>query len=156
MSYPPRPPSGCCFNLAQEARTWQCQPSTIGGGATPSECRQAIDRPLSGKREGYVGGSWGRYVSLLCGAWSPSLHRRFDELAADLAVLDRLWTDDLLVNSPLNLVNDKPRTLALLEAGRIRHTSLTSEIEHMARHNDIVDVVRQEPATRTNGAEPAK
>jgi hypothetical protein len=62
----------------------------------------------------------------------------------------------LLVNSPLNLVNDKPRTLALLEAGRIRHTSLTSEIEHMARHNDIVDVVRQEPATRTNGAEPAK
>jgi hypothetical protein len=71
-------------------------------------------------------------------------------------VLDRLWTDDLLVNSPLNLVNDKPRTLALLEAGRIRHTSLTSEMEHMARHNDIVDVVRREPATRTNGAEPAK
>jgi Domain of unknown function (DUF4440) len=101
----------------------------------------------------------------------------------------------LLVNSPLNLVNDKPRTLALLEAGRIRHTSLTSEIEHMARHNDIVvvmggdrvtdppdgsvthrrftnlwrleggawrcfarhaNVVRQEPATRANGAEPAK
>jgi ketosteroid isomerase-like protein len=132
--------------------------------------------------------------------WEQDIRAREEEnrvafLAADLAVLDRLWTDDLLVNSPLNLVNDKPRTLALLEAGRIRHTSLTSEIEHMARHNDIVvvmggdrvtdppdgsvthrrftnlwrleggawrcfarhaNVVRREPATRTNGAEPAK
>ncbi len=57
-------------------------------------------------------------------------------LAADLATLDRLWTDDFLVNSPLNLVNDKKRTLALLGAGRIRHTSLISEIEHMACHDD--------------------
>jgi hypothetical protein len=29
----------------------------------------------------------------------------------------------------------------MLEAGRIRHTSLRSEIEHMARHNDIVVVM---------------
>jgi ketosteroid isomerase-like protein len=68
-------------------------------------------------------------------------------LAADLAALDRLWTDDFLVNSPLNFVNDKRRTLALLEAGRIRHTSFTSEIEHMARHDDVVVVMGSDRVT---------
>ena len=62
-------------------------------------------------------------------------------LAGDLAVLDRLWTDDFLVNSPHNVVGDKRRTLALLEAGRIRHASVTCEIEHMACHGDVLSVV---------------
>ena len=62
-------------------------------------------------------------------------------LAGDVAVLDRLWTDDFLVNSPLSMVNDKPRTLALLEAGRIRHGSLTYEIERMSCHGDVVVVM---------------
>ena len=51
------------------------------------------------------------------------------------------------VNSPLNFVNDKRRTLALLEAGRIRHTSLTSEIEHMACHGDVVVVMGRDRVT---------
>jgi ketosteroid isomerase-like protein len=62
-------------------------------------------------------------------------------------VLDRLWTDDFLVNSPLSLVNDKRRTLALLEAGRIRHTSLTVEIERMTRHGDVVVVMGRDRVT---------
>jgi ketosteroid isomerase-like protein len=65
-------------------------------------------------------------------------------LAADLATLDRLWTDDFSVNSPHNVVGDKRRTLALLESGRIRHTSVTAEIEHMATHGEVVVVMGRE------------
>lgn len=44
-------------------------------------------------------------------------------------------------------MNDKPRTLALLEAGRIRHTSLTFEIEQMACHGDVVVVMGRDRVT---------
>jgi hypothetical protein len=57
--------------------------------------------------------------------WEQDIRAREEEnrvafLAADVAVLDLLWTDDFAVNSPLNLINDKQKTLALLRAGRIR------------------------------------
>ena len=68
-------------------------------------------------------------------------------LAADVAVLDRLWTDDFAVNSPINVINDKQKTLALLQAGRIRHLSLASEIEHMSRHDDVVVVMGSDRVT---------
>lgn len=68
-------------------------------------------------------------------------------LAADVAVLDRLWTDDFAVNSPINVINDKPKTLALLQTGRIRHTSLAAEIEHISRHGDVVVVMGSDRVT---------
>lgn len=84
--------------------------------------------------------------------WQEDVLAREEEnrvafLAGDVAGLDRLWTEDFLVNSPLNLVNDKPRTLALLEAGRIRHTSLTSNIEQMTCHGDVVVVMGSDRVT---------
>jgi ketosteroid isomerase-like protein len=68
-------------------------------------------------------------------------------LAADVAVLDRLWTDDFAVNSPINIINDKQKTLALLQTGRIRHSSLSEEIEHMSRHDDVVVVMGNDRVT---------
>lgn len=59
-------------------------------------------------------------------------------LAADIPTLDAMWDDRLLVNSPLNVVNDKARVLELLGAGRIRHTMDEVEIEHIARYGDVV------------------
>jgi ketosteroid isomerase-like protein len=84
--------------------------------------------------------------------WEQDILAREEEnrvafLAADLAALDRLWTDDFAVNSPHNVVGDKRRTLALLETGRIQHTSLTAEIEHKARHGDIVVVMGRDRVT---------
>ena len=84
--------------------------------------------------------------------WEQDVRAREEEnrvafLAGDVAVLDRLWTDDFLVNSPLSLVNDKPRTLALLVAGRIRHSSLTVEIERMACHGGVVVVMGRDRVT---------
>ena len=82
----------------------------------------------------------------MSGTWEQDVRSREEEnrvafLAADLAALDRLWTDDFLVNSPINVVNDKRRTLSLLEAGRVRHTSMAVDIEHLARHGDVVVVM---------------
>jgi ketosteroid isomerase-like protein len=84
--------------------------------------------------------------------WEQDIRAREEEnrvafLNADVTALDRLWTADFLVNSPLNLVNNKARTLALLQAGRIRHNSLTSEIEHMTRHGDVVVVMGSDRVT---------
>jgi len=84
--------------------------------------------------------------------WEQEILSREEEnrvafLAGDVATLDRLWTDDFLVNSPLNLVNDKQRTLTLLESGRIRHTSLTYEIERMTCHGDVVVVMGSDRVT---------
>jgi ketosteroid isomerase-like protein len=88
--------------------------------------------------------------------WEQDILAREEEnraafLAADVAVLERLWTDDFLVNSPLNLVNDKPRTLALLQAGRIRHTSMAFEVDRMSRYGDVVVVMGQDEVTDAPG-----
>ena len=62
-------------------------------------------------------------------------------LAGDIPTLDDMWDNRLLVNSPLNLVNDKARVLELLGSGRIRHTMDQVEIEHIARYADVVVVM---------------
>jgi hypothetical protein len=62
-------------------------------------------------------------------------------LAGDVATLDPMWDDRLLVNSPLNMVNDKAKVLELLGKGLIRHTLDEVEIEHIARYGDVVVVM---------------
>jgi hypothetical protein len=39
-------------------------------------------------------------------------------VARDFEALERLWSDDLAVNSPINRVHDKKRILELLRAGK--------------------------------------
>ena len=62
-------------------------------------------------------------------------------LAGDTATLDAMWDSRLLVNSPLNIVNDKAKVLDLLCKGLIRHTRDDVEIEHIARYGDVVVVM---------------
>ena len=62
-------------------------------------------------------------------------------LAADTATLDAMWDDELLVNSPLNIINDKSRVLELLRTGRIRHTFDDVVIEQVSRYGDVVVVM---------------
>ena len=74
-------------------------------------------------------------------------------LAGDIATLDRLMDDRLLVNSPLNIVNDKAKVLDLLDKGLIRHTRDDLDIEHIARYGDVVVVMGRDtvdgPPTNT-------
>lgn len=62
-------------------------------------------------------------------------------LAADTATLDAMWDEELLVNSPLNIINDKARVLELLESGRIRHTFNHVVIERVSRFDNVVVVM---------------
>src|ERR671927_1730830 len=62
-------------------------------------------------------------------------------LAGDIPTLDGLMDDRLLVNSPLNVVNDKTKVLDLLGKGLIRHTRDDVEIEHITRYGDVVVVM---------------
>jgi hypothetical protein len=62
-------------------------------------------------------------------------------LAGDTATLDAMWDSCLLVNSPLNVVNDKAKVLDLLGKGLIRHTTDEVTIEHIARYGDVVAVM---------------
>jgi Domain of unknown function (DUF4440) len=62
-------------------------------------------------------------------------------LAGDLPTLDALMDDRLLVNSPLNNINDKSKVLDLLGKGIIRHTRDDVEIEQIARYGDVVAVM---------------
>ena len=62
-------------------------------------------------------------------------------LAGDVATLDPMWADGFIVNSPLNMINDKARVIELLRAGRIRHGSYDVEIERMSRHGDVIVVM---------------
>ena len=62
-------------------------------------------------------------------------------LAADTATLEGMWDDELLVNSPLNIINDKSRVLDLLRAGRIRHTFDDVVIEQVHRYDNVVVVM---------------
>jgi Domain of unknown function (DUF4440) len=62
-------------------------------------------------------------------------------LAADTATLDAIWDDALVVNSPLNVINDKARVLELLSTGRIRHTFDDVVIERVSRYDDVVVVM---------------
>jgi ketosteroid isomerase-like protein len=84
--------------------------------------------------------------------WEQEIRAREEEnraafLAGDVQVLDRLWTDDFLVNSPVNIVNTKARTLDLVRSGRVRHTSMSTEIEQMTRHGDVVVVMGADHVT---------
>jgi ketosteroid isomerase-like protein len=62
-------------------------------------------------------------------------------LAADLAAMDRLFSDDFVVNSPLQQVATKQQVLGLLQSGRIRHTAYECTIEHLSRSGDVVVVM---------------
>jgi ketosteroid isomerase-like protein len=68
-------------------------------------------------------------------------------LAGDVETLDRLWADGFLVNSPLNMVNERAGVLALLRSGRIRHTALEVEIERISQHGDVVVVMGNDTVT---------
>jgi Domain of unknown function (DUF4440) len=62
-------------------------------------------------------------------------------IAGDTATLDAMWDNRLLVNSPLNIVNDKAKVLELLGKGLIRHTMDEVTIEHIERYDDVVVVM---------------
>ncbi len=79
-------------------------------------------------------------------SWEHDVRAREEEACAafrnaETESLGQLWAEGYIVNSPLQQVLEKPKVLALLKAGRIRHTLYEYEIEHMVRHGDVAVVM---------------
>jgi ketosteroid isomerase-like protein len=70
-------------------------------------------------------------------------------LSGDLEQLNALWSDDLLVNSPINRVNEKQQILDLLKTGVIAHSSLQSHVEVSQQYGDLVVVMGSEVVTNS-------
>jgi hypothetical protein len=62
-------------------------------------------------------------------------------LAGDTTTLSAMWDEELLVNSPLNTINDKSLVLELLGSGRIRHAFDDVVIERVHRYGDVAVVM---------------
>jgi ketosteroid isomerase-like protein len=62
-------------------------------------------------------------------------------LERDLERLGAIFSDELVVNSPINLINDKNQILELLGTGVIGHVSSTIRHELMRRDGDLVIVM---------------
>jgi hypothetical protein len=72
-------------------------------------------------------------------------------VARDFDVLERMWSDDLVRNSPINRVHDKKRVLELLRAGLISHASLECHAELTLRRDQFVVVMGNEQLTNVPG-----
>jgi len=70
-------------------------------------------------------------------------------LARDIESLERLFSDDLIVNSPIHRVHRKSQVLDLLRAGVIAHATLESEIEVIEQCGDLAVVMGIEKLTNT-------
>jgi ketosteroid isomerase-like protein len=65
-------------------------------------------------------------------------------LRADVAALDRLWADDLLVNSSANLIAGKEILLQIIGDGRLRLLSYERLTLRISAHEDVVVVTGNE------------
>ena len=77
-------------------------------------------------------------------------------LARDVDSLRELWSDDLVINSPRDLVIDKDQALDHLARGLIAHLSYEEEIEVLRRHEDIVTVMGRDVVIDAEGTPPVR
>ena len=75
-------------------------------------------------------------------------------VAQDIAALRSYFAPALLVNSPLERVNEGAQVLDLLQRGIIAHSSCEATIEHIRRHGDVVVVMGRDEVVNEPGAEP--
>jgi len=74
-------------------------------------------------------------------------------LRRDLEKLDQLFSDDLVVNSPINRINDKKKLFELLGSGVIGHVSSTFEHELIRRDGELVLVMGSD-RVKNSASEP--
>lgn len=65
-------------------------------------------------------------------------------LHRDPAAMARLWSDDMVVTSPLNQVVTKQAVLALVESGFFVITEFDRQIDYLHAYGDMVVVVGRE------------
>src|SRR6478672_7395517 len=73
-------------------------------------------------------------------------------LHLDYPTLEKLWSDDFTVNSPLNRINTRDQLFPLLKSGRLRHLSHEIEIESLQRHGNTVITMGHDRVTDPDNA----
>jgi len=74
---------------------------------------------------------------------------RVSVLNEDLAALERLWSDRLMVNNPQNAISpDRATVLDLVRRGSIRYSRFDRQIEAIRVQGDIAIVMGSEIITR--------
>jgi ketosteroid isomerase-like protein len=91
------------------------------------------------------------------GDWSQQVLAREEEsrrafVARDIERLTEVWSDELLVNSPINRIHNKQQVLDLPRAGTIAHSSFDAEIEAVERRHDAVIVMGSESIVNAPGS----
>ena len=84
---------------------------------------------------GSAAGSWEQEVR------AAEQQHRAAFLANDVAALDAMFSDDFVVNSPLNVVVDKPRLLGMVRQGVLTLSSFEQNIDQVRRYGDVVVVM---------------
>ena len=90
------------------------------------------------------------------GNWSQLVLAREEEsrrafVGRDIERLTELWSDELLVNSPINRIHNKQQVLDLLRAGKIAHSAFDAHIEAVERRHDVVIVMGSESIVNAPG-----
>jgi len=67
-------------------------------------------------------------------------------LNQDLSALERLWSDRLVVNTPLNRVNGKHDALDLVRRGKIHYSAFERRIEFIRIDGDLAIIMGAETA----------
>jgi hypothetical protein len=77
-------------------------------------------------------------------------------LNRDFGRLDELFSDELLVNSPINIVNTKSKLLELLNTGVIGHVSSEFKHELIRRDGDLVIVMGSDTVKNSHTEPPLR
>lgn len=81
------------------------------------------------------GGTWEQEVR------AAEQKHRAAFLAGDVVALQAMFSDDFVVNSPLNVVVDKARLLEMVRKGVLTISSFEQNIEQVRRYGDVVVVM---------------
>lgn len=73
-------------------------------------------------------------------------------IARDVERLAELFSDDLIVNSPINRVNDKQKILELLRTGVIGHVFSELRHEQIRRDGDLIIVMGSDSVKNSDDA----
>ncbi len=103
----------------------------------------------------------GSVPEIAAGEWQERIRALEEQgrrafLAQDVEALRRLWSEELLVNSPLDRVNDREQILGLLAGGVIRHLTYEIEIETLRRIGDLVVAMGHDVVTNAPGEAPRR
>ncbi|NYF91726.1 nuclear transport factor 2 family protein [Tunturiibacter empetritectus] len=77
-------------------------------------------------------------------------------LAEDAPTLDKLWSPQMIVNAPDNVVRSKPEVFQAMHAGMLKYSAYEQSIERVSVSQDTVAIMGQEMVKPLTGPNTGK